>query len=153
LGLPFAFASHFAPAQLFSALQVYRESFRPSESLKEPYSMACVNVIAADTDNEAEFQATSLFTTFLNVIKGKRTSLQPPVTSMDLVWNEAERFAVMQMLKYTFIGSGAKVGSALSEFVFNTGVNEIMINSHIFDHNARVRSYEIISEYASGRIK
>jgi hypothetical protein len=72
---------------------------------------------------------------------------------MDLVWNEAERFAVMQMLKYTFIGSGAKVGSALSEFVFNTGVNEIMINSHIFDHNARVRSYEIISEYASGRIK
>jgi luciferase family oxidoreductase group 1 len=70
LGLPFAFASHFAPAQLFSALQVYRESFRPSESLKEPYSMACVNVVAADTDNEAEFQATSLFTTFLNVIKG-----------------------------------------------------------------------------------
>jgi luciferase family oxidoreductase group 1 len=151
LGLPFAFASHFAPAQLFSALQVYRESFRPSETLKEPYSMACVNVVAADTDKEAEFQATSLFTTFLNVIKGKRTKLQPPVDPMDMVWNEAERYAVMQMLKYTFIGSGTKVGLALSEFVFNTGVNEIMINSHIFDQNARVHSYEIISKYALGR--
>jgi len=151
LGLPFAFASHFAPAQLFSALQVYRESFRPSETLKEPYTMACVNVVAADTDQEAEFQATSLFTTFLNVIKGKRTKLQPPVDPMDMVWNEAERYAVMQMLKYTFIGSGTKVGLALSEFVFNTGVNEIMINSHIFDQNARVHSYEIISKYALGR--
>lgn len=140
-----------APVQLFSALQVYRESFRPSESLNEPYSIACVNVVVADTDQEAEFQAKSLFTTFLNVIKGKRTSLQPPVASMDMVRNESERFAVMQMLKYTFIGSGTRVGSALSEFVFNTGVNEIMINSHIFDHSVRVRFYEIISEYASGR--
>lgn len=146
LGLPFAFASHFAPSQLFIALQVYRDSFRPSESLKEPYSMACVNVIAADTDAEAEYQATSLFTTFLNVIKGKRTSIQAPVPSMDSVWTEPERYAVMQMLKYTFVGSGVSVKSRLSEFILETGVNEIMINSHIFDYAARVRSYEIISE-------
>ncbi|MDP3469692.1 MAG: LLM class flavin-dependent oxidoreductase [Daejeonella sp.] len=149
LGLPFAFASHFAPAQLFSALQVYRESFRPSLSLKKPYAIACVNAIAAETDDEAEFQATSLFTAFLNVIRGKRTSLQAPVASMDMIWNEQERFAVMQMLKYTFIGSGAKMKSLLSEFVSKTGVNEIMINSHIFDHKTRVRSYEIISELVS----
>lgn len=147
LGLPFAFASHFAPSQLFSALQVYRESFRPSESLSEPYSMACVNAVAADTDDEAQFQATSLFNTFLNVIKGRRTSIQPPVASMDTVWNEAERYAVTQMLKYTFIGSGAKVKSTLTDFVASTGVNEIMINSHIFDQTARIRSYEIISEF------
>ncbi|MFA6944617.1 MAG: LLM class flavin-dependent oxidoreductase [Pedobacter sp.] len=146
LGLPFAFASHFAPALLFTALQVYRESFRPSESLKQPYAMACVNAVAADSDEEAEYLATSLFTTFLNVIKGKRSTLQPPVASMNAVWNESERDAVMQMLNYTFIGSGSKVKSKLSEFVFDTGVNEIMITSHIFDHGSRVRSYEIISE-------
>jgi luciferase family oxidoreductase group 1 len=150
LGLPFAFASHFAPAQLFASLNIYRESFKPSDSLKEPYSMACLNVVAADTDAEAEFMASSLFIAFLNVIRGKRKSLSAPVSNMDMVWNEAERFAVMQMLKYTFIGSGRTIQSGLSEFILNTEVNEIMINSHIFDQEARIRSYEIISELFSG---
>jgi luciferase family oxidoreductase group 1 len=151
LGLPFAFAGHFAPDQLFTALKIYRESFKPSDSLKEPYSMVCLNAVAADTDSEAEFMASSLFIAFLNVIRGKRTSLQPPVSDIDMLWNEAERFAVMQMLKYTFIGSGRTIKSSLSEFILNTGVNEIMINSHIFDQEARVRSYEIISELFSGK--
>lgn len=146
LGLPFAFASHFAPALLHTALEVYRDSFRPSSSLKQPYAMACVNVVAADTDEEAEYLATSLYTAFLNVIKGTRTTLQPPVNHMDSIWNDAERYAVMQMLKYTFIGSGLNVQSKLMAFAADTGIDELMITSHIFDHGARVHSYEIISE-------
>lgn len=147
LGLPFAFASHFAPNLLHTALQVYRESFKPSDVLDKPYVIACVNAVAADSDEEAAFLATSLFTAFLNIIKGTRTTLQPPVLSMDSVWNEAERYAVMQMLKYTFIGSGAKVKEELLKFISETEVDEIMISSHIFDHQARVRSYKIISEF------
>ncbi len=146
LGLPFAFASHFAPSLLHAALKIYRESFRPSASLEQPYAMAGVNVVAADTDEEAEYLSTSLFTAFLNVIKGTRTTLQPPVDSMNSVWNESERYAVMQMLNYTFIGSGANVRSKLLDFAAETGLNEIMITSHIYDHRARVHSYEIISE-------
>lgn len=146
LGLPFAFASHFAPSLLFTALQVYRDSFKPSGVLEKPYVIACVNAIAAKSDEEAAILATSLFTAFLNVIKGKRTSLQPPVLSMDAVWNEAERYAVLQMLKYTFIGSGATMKAELTKFISDTEIDEIMITSHIFDHQARIRSYEIISE-------
>ncbi|SDM51425.1 luciferase family oxidoreductase, group 1 [Daejeonella rubra] len=146
LGLPFAFASHFAPSLLFTALQVYRDSFRPSESLQQPYVMAGVNVIAANTDDEAEYLATSLYSTFLNVIKGTRKKLQPPVEDMSLIWNESERYAVMQMLNYTFIGSGKNVQNKLVEFADATGVDELMVTSHIFDHEARVRSYEMIAE-------
>jgi len=146
LGLPFAFASHFAPSLLHTALEVYRESFRPSGSLEKPYIIACVNAVAADSDDEAAILATSLFTAFLNIIQGRRTTLQPPNLSMDSVWNEAERYAVMQMLKYTFIGSGAKIKKELEKFISETEADEIMITSHIFDHQARIRSYEIISE-------
>ena len=146
LGLPFAFASHFAPAMLYSALQVYRDNFRPSDTLQQPYVMAGVNVIAADSDDEAEFLATSLYSTFLNIIKGTRKKLQPPVDDMSLVWNESERYAVMQMLNYTFIGSGKNVQHELLEFAEASGVDELMVTSHIFDHRARVHSYELISE-------
>lgn len=146
LGLPFAFASHFAPSLLHSAIDIYKTSFRPSEVLEKPYVLACVNVVAADSDDQARVLSTSLFMAFLNVIKGTRRSLQPPVSSMDSVWNEAERYAVMQMLKYTFIGSRDTVGTALTKFISDTEIDEIMITSHIFDHQARVRSYEIVSE-------
>ncbi len=146
LGLPFSFASHFAPNLLFTALQVYRDSFRPSQALQEPYAMACVNVIAADTDSEAERLATSLYTAFLNVIKGTRTTLQPPVDNMDSVWNEAERYATQQMLSYTFVGSADTIRSKIQAFVNDTGVNEIMAAGMIYDHDARVKSYKILSE-------
>jgi len=146
LGLPFAFASHFAPSMLFNALKVYRDNFRPSHTLQKPYVMAGVNVIAADSDDEAEYLATSLYSTFLNIIKGTRKKLQPPVDDMSLVWNEAERYAVMQMLNYTFIGSRKNVQHKLLEFAEATGVDELMVTSHIFDHRARVHSYELISE-------
>ncbi len=146
LGLPFAFASHFAPNMLFSALQVYRDSFRPSDYLKEPYAMACVNAIAADTDEEAEFLASSLYMTFLSVINGKRTKMQPPVKNMDDIWSETEKYAVLQMLSCSFIGSAENVSERLEQFISATGINELMISAHIYDHQARIRSYEMISE-------
>lgn len=146
LGLPFAFASHFAPNLLFTALQVYRSSFRPSEVLEEPYSMACVNVIAADTDEEAERIATSLYIAFLNIIKGTRTTLQPPVENMDSYWNEGERYAAQQMLNYTFVGSGNTIRAKMQAFADETRVDEIMAAGMIYDHVARVKSYKILSE-------
>lgn len=146
LGLPFAFASHFAPTLLHTALKVYRDSFRPSSSLKEPYIMAGVNIVAADTDEEAEYLATSLYTAFLNVIRGTRNTLQPPVEDLNSIWNEAERYAVLQMLNYTFIGNNKTVKAKMQEFVDATQADEIMVASQIFDHKARVYSYQIISE-------
>lgn len=146
LGLPFSFASHFAPNLLFTALQVYRDSFRPSDVLKEPYAMACVNVIAADSDEEAERIATSLYMAFLNIIKGTRTTLQPPVDNMDTLWNEAERYATKQMLSYTFVGSAETVKAKMQAFADETRVDEIMAASMIYDHKARLKSYKILSE-------
>jgi len=146
LGLPFSFASHFAPNLLFTALQVYRDSFRPSKVLTEPYAMACVNVIAAETDQEAGRLATSLYKAFLNIIKGTRTTLQPPVEEMDSVWNEAERYAVQQMLSYTFVGSAETIKVKMQAFANETHVDEIMAASMIYDHDARVKSYKILSE-------
>ena len=145
LGLPFSFASHFAPNLLFTALQVYRDSFRPSDVLKVPYAMACVNVIAADTDEEAERLATSLYRAFLNIIKGTRTTLQPPVDTMDSIWNEAERYATKQMLTYTFVGSTETLKTKMQAFADETRVDEIMAASMIYDHDARVKSYKILS--------
>ena len=117
MGLPYAFASHFAPAALHAALQVYRESFRPSEQLQEPYAMACVNVVAADTDAEAEHLATSLYQSFLNVVQGKALPMQPPVESMKGRWSLQEEYAVKQMLRYTFVGSKKTVKEELQAFV------------------------------------
>jgi luciferase family oxidoreductase group 1 len=145
LGVPYAFASHFAPASLHSALQLYRESFRPSESLPEPYAMACINVIAAETDEEAHWLATSLYNSFLNVIRGTAFPLRAPVDNMDEFWNEAEELAVRSMLRYSFIGSAATIEKKLDTFLQVTAVDELMITTHVFDHAARLRSYEIIS--------
>ncbi len=145
LGLPYAFASHFAPASLHAALQVYRENFRPSQNLLAPYIMACVNVVAADTDEEANLLATSLYTSFLNVIRGTAHPLRPPVESMEGIWNEGEEYAVKSMLRYSFIGAAATVAEKLTHFLADTGVDELMVTTHVFDHRARLRSYEILS--------
>jgi luciferase family oxidoreductase group 1 len=147
LGMPYAFASHFAPSHLHAALKVYKESFQPVGDLKEPYAMACVNVIAADTDEEAIFQSTSLYQTFLNVVRGTGKPMQPPVKSMDGLWDAQERYAVQQMLRYSFIGGPKTIQEELQAFLTETGVDEIMVGSNIYDHATRVRSYEIISQY------
>ncbi|MDQ4140882.1 MAG: LLM class flavin-dependent oxidoreductase [Bacteroidota bacterium] len=146
LGLPYAFASHFAPTYLHAALQVYRESFRPSESLKEPYVMVAANAIVADTENEAHRLATSLYASFINVIRGKSQPLQPPVDNMNEFWNDSEEYSVRQMLRYSFIGNPEQVKENLQAFVDSTQADELIISSHIYDHAARVRSYQLIAE-------
>ena len=150
LGLPFAFASHFAPALLQNAIKLYRDNFQPSDTLKQPYVMACVNVIAADTNEEANHLATSLYTFFLNVTRGPSYPLQQPVHDMDAIWNEGEEHAVKQMLAYSFIGGADKVANEMQDFLNNTQVDEIMVVSNIFDHKARLRSYEIIAQIKEG---
>ena len=146
MGMPYAFASHFAPTYLQTALTVYRDSFRPSENLKEPYVMVGVNAVVADTDEEAHHLATSLYNAFLNVIRGKSQPLQPPVANMEDIWDGSEQYAVQQMLRYAFIGSPATVKEQLQLFVETTQADELMITSHIYDHSARVRSYELLAE-------
>ena len=145
LGLPFAFASHFAPNMLFSSLKLYRDAFQASEVLEKPYSMAVINVVAADTDEEAHYLATSLYQSFLNVIKGTALPMQAPVDNMDNYWNTAEKYAVTQMLTYTFIGSAQTLETKIQAFLNETQVDEIMVASHIYDHQARLRSYEILA--------
>lgn len=148
LGLPFAFASHFAPAALQAAVTIYRDTFQPSEHLREPYAIACVNGVVADTDAEAEKLATTLYQAFLNVIRGTANPQQPPVDRMEGLWDASEKYAVQQMLRYTFIGSPATVKEEVEAFLKETQVDELMFASHIYDHRARLRSYEILSELA-----
>ncbi|MCG2459161.1 LLM class flavin-dependent oxidoreductase [Flavobacteriaceae bacterium F89] len=145
-GLPYAFASHFAPAHLFDALRLYRENFRPSAQLEQPYSMACINVIAADTDKEADRLATSLYQFAMGIITNVRRPLPPPVDTMEGIWNEAQEAMIKNMMRYTFIGSKDSIAEKLTEFVANTGVQEVIAVSHIYDHGARLRSYEILGE-------
>lgn len=145
LGLPFAFASHFAPAYLDAAINLYRDRFRPSETLKEPYVMAAVNVVAADTDKDANRLFTSLQLIVLGMIRGNHMPLQPPVDDIDALWSKQERHAVDQMLKYSFVGGPDTVKMQMEMFLDKTGINEIMAASHIYDHDARLRSFEILS--------
>lgn len=149
-GLPYAFASHFAPQQFLSAIKIYRDNFKPSLQLQQPYVMACVNAVVADTDAEAQRLSTSLKQLFIGVITGKRQLLQEPVNSMDGIWSEMEEEAVSQMLAVSFIGGKAEVSADLESFIKQTQVNEIMVTSHIYDHNARLRSYEVLSDILRG---
>jgi luciferase family oxidoreductase group 1 len=145
LGLPFSFASHFAPNLLHNSLQLYRETFQPSSELSKPYAMAGVNVIAADTDEEAHYLATSLYLAFLNVIRGTASPLKPPVDDLDDFMDISERYALNQMLAYTFIGSAATVEAKLQAFIERTKIDELMVVSTIYDQKARIRSFEILA--------
>ena len=151
LGLPFAFASHFAPAYLYEALKLYRQHFTPSEQLQQPYAMASINVIAAGTDEEAQRLATSFYMLAMGIVTGHRRPLQPPVDNMDNIWNDYEKAAIMQMMQYTFIGSVATVQKKLNAFAEQTGVDEIMVASYIYDNAARIKSYELIAGFFKGR--
>ncbi|EHQ30525.1 LLM class flavin-dependent oxidoreductase [Mucilaginibacter paludis] len=145
-GLPYAFASHFAPTYFMEAIKLYRENFRPSVHLDKPYVMACINVVAADTDEQAEYLSTSLKQFFMGVITGKRQLLQPPVANMEEIWNIYEREAVEQMLGYLFVGGPETLKQQMQLFVDQTQVDEVMATSHIFDHDAKMRSYKIFAE-------
>lgn len=144
LGVPFGFASHFAPTYLFEALKLYREHFRPSKFLDKPYALACVNVIAADTDQEAEKLATSFYQLALGLFRNDRRPLPPPVDSMDGIWTEPEKYGVMNMMTYSFIGSEERVKSSLDKFIKDTKVNEIMVASHVYDFEKKKRVYELL---------
>ena len=150
LGLPYAFASHFAPAQFLAAIDLYRKIFRPSKRLGKPYVMACVNVIAADTDTEAHRLATSLYQMFLGIVTGIRKPLQPPVDSMDHIWTEEQKAYLDQMLSLSFIGSRETIKKDLQEFINQTQIDEIMIISNIYDQKAKIHSYELFAEIMKG---
>lgn len=146
LGLPYVFASHFSPQQLHSALQVYREKFEPSEQLDEPYVMPCVNIVIADTDEQAEYLSTSLKQMFMGVVTGERKPMPPPVDDMNTVWDLRTKMAVEQMLKYTFVGSKETVKRQLTDFVEKTEADEIMTATYIYDHNQRLKSHRFLAE-------
>jgi luciferase family oxidoreductase group 1 len=145
-GLPYAFASHFAPAQLKTAIAIYRNNFKPSHQLSKPHVIACVNVIAADTDEEAARLATSFKKLFLGIITGNRQQLQPPFESDADFMGPIEESALQQMIAYTFIGGPNTVLKELNSFLAETQVDELMIASAIYDHEARLNSYRILSE-------
>jgi luciferase family oxidoreductase group 1 len=144
LGLPFGFASHFAPTYLFEALRLYREHFRPSKFLNEPYALACVNVIAAETDEEAEKLATSFYQLALGMFRSDRRPLPPPVDTMEGIWTEQEKYGVMSMMTYSFIGGKERVLKSLSKFIDDTQVNEVMIASHVYDFEKKKKVYELL---------
>ena len=145
LGLPFAFASHFSPAQLFPALQLYHSTFQPSEFLSAPHTMACVNIIAADTIVEAEHLATSFYQLALGLIRNTRRPLPPPAI-MDKLWTPEERAAVKQMAYYSFVGTKETLKADLKSFVDNTGIDELMMATYVYDVNAKLRSLELTAE-------
>jgi len=146
LGLPFAFAAHFSPEYTLPSLELYRKTFQPSEDLQKPYAMVALNVIAAETDEEAEFLATSQYQSFLNLIRNKPGKIPPPVENMDAIWDEREKALVTSRTGGSIIGSKETVKRKLEEFSERTNADELMINAMIYDHEARLRSYKIVAE-------
>lgn len=148
LGLPYSFASHFAPQQLMAALHTYRTRFRPSAQLERPHAMVGVNIIAADTDAEARRLATTQQMSFTNIFRGARGLSQPPIDDIETWWTPMEKMQVMQMLARSIIGSPATVRAGIEALVEETGADELIVVSDIYDHAARLRSFELIAEAA-----
>ena len=146
LGLPFAFASHFAPELLMQALQTYRAGFRPSKALETPYAMAVVNVFAADTDAAAQRLSTSMQQAFAAVVTGKPGRLKPPVDDITAVLDARQLAAVQSRLTYAAVGGRETVRDRLAAFVSQTGVDEVMVTGMVFDLGDRIRSLEITAE-------
>lgn len=146
LGLPYAFASHFAPQQMMQAVALYRETFRPSARLQKPYVMLGYNVFAADTDEEAAFRATSMQQAFVNLRSGTPSTLPPPVADYLERIGPQQRALLDQVLTCSAIGSPATVQARIQAFIERTGADELMITSNIFEHRARLRSYEITAQ-------
>ncbi|MGG3468921.1 LLM class flavin-dependent oxidoreductase [Neobacillus pocheonensis] len=146
LGLPFSFASHFSPEYTNPALALYRSNFRPSAALEKPYAMVGVNVIAADTDEEAKWLSTSMQQQFLALIRNNPGKLQPPVENIDDLCSDYEKSLLAGRLSTTIIGSPETVKDKLQAFLDETQADEMIVNAQIFDHHARLRSYEILAE-------
>ncbi|MFL9843948.1 LLM class flavin-dependent oxidoreductase [Flavobacterium rhizosphaerae] len=151
MGLPYAFASHFATSLLYEALAIYRKEFQPSQYLDKPYTIAGVNVIAADMDDEAERNFTSVIRMFLGILTGKREALQPPMEMTEELMMIQHNPAVREMLKYSFVGRKEAVAKQLDKFLQETGVDELMVVSSLYNHNDRIKSYQILSEIIKER--
>ncbi len=146
LGLPYAFASHFAPGDLSPALDIYRSEFRPSDQLDKPRVMLGVNVFAADKDDEARKLFTSIQQSFTNMQRGTRGQLPPPINDIADFWSPAEESQAEERLACSFVGSRKTVQQGLEKFLEKTGADELMVASAIYDHKARLRSYEILAD-------
>jgi len=146
LGLPYAFASHFAPAMLAQALDIYRSRFKPSQQLERPYATAGINVIAADTEAEARRLWTTQQMSFADLFAGRRGLSKPPIDDIEAYWSPHERAQAMNMLSRSVVGSPGTVRAGLDAFIAETGVDELMIVSDVYDHQARLRSIELIAE-------
>jgi luciferase family oxidoreductase group 1 len=151
LGLPYVFASHFAPKFMGEAIKIYRERFQPSEYLDKPYMMVCLNVIGAETDDEAKILQTTMHQFFLNVVRGSRNPLQPPVESMDGIWTPMEEEMAKSMSSVTLMGSKETIRQQLTSFQDYYAVDEIMAVSYIYDPEKQKRSYEIFKEVVEGK--
>jgi len=149
LGLPFAFASHFAPAMLVDAIALYREEFKPSKYLAESYVMVGVPLVAAETDAEAEHLATSALQRHLKLIRGEPIFVPPPVASMDGLWSAPEKYLVESRLSVAAIGSPETVRQKLTHLLNETGADELIFTSDLYDHQRRLRSFEIAANALS----
>jgi luciferase family oxidoreductase group 1 len=146
MGLPFAFASHFAPQMMMQAIAIYRDNFKPSAQLDKPYVMLGYNVFAADTDEEAQFRATSMQQAFVNLRTGRPSRLPPPVANFRSQLGPQENAMLDSVLSCSAIGSAESVKAQMKAFIASTKPDELMITSQIFEHAARLRSYEILAD-------
>jgi len=146
LGLPYAFASHFAPSSLQAALDVYRARFKPSAQLEAPYAMVGVNIIAAQTDEEARRLATTQQMSFADLLRGARGLSKPPIDDIETYWSAAEKAQASQMLAVSIYGSRDTVRQGIDQLRARTQADELIIVSDVFDHGTRLRSYELIAE-------
>ncbi|WP_422003821.1 LLM class flavin-dependent oxidoreductase [Roseivirga pacifica] len=151
MGLAYAFASHFAPAQLFEALNIYYNEFQPSDYLSEPYTIGLLNIIAADTDAEAERLSTTQIRMILGVLTNKLDYMQPPIDMTPELKAISQDPAFLRMQQYAFVGSKATVKEKTEEFLSKTGVSELMIASHLYHHEDRLKSIELFSEIMKER--
>lgn len=149
LGLPFAFASHFAPAHMEQAVAIYRERFQPSAQLEKSHVLLAVNAFAADSDEEGERLLSSLQQAFINLRRGRPTLLQPPNEKFADTLSPYERAMLDDLLTCTVVGSPESVRRGLDAFVERTGADELIVTGQIFDHAARIRSFEIVAERSS----
>lgn len=149
LGLPFSFAAHFSPEYTLPALKLYRDNFRPSETLKEPYAMVALNVFAADSGREAQRIATSQHQAFLSMIRNKPSQIKPPVDDMDAIWTQEEKALVESRLGGSVIGDREAVRAGLVEFVERTQADELIISGMFYEQADRFRSFEIIADVKS----
>ncbi len=146
LGLPYAFASHFAPDHLMQALEVYRSTFKPSSQLQKPHAMVGVNVIAAETDEVAQHLFTSLQMRFADMARGARGYMKPPITDIETYWSGHEKIQAQRMLACSFVGSPKSLRLQLKDFIAETGADELLVATAVYDHTARMTSYELLAK-------